>query len=79
MMTLKIERVKSKVKTVSLQRNTAVFHAVLQNILTLFSLYLSNFSIDFHFTCIDQCQLKILALNTLLVNILLHKYQWNRF
>ena len=35
MMTLKIERVKSKVKTVSMQRNTAVFLAVLQNILTL--------------------------------------------
>ena len=34
MMTLKIERVK-KVKTVSMQRNTAVFLAVLQNILTL--------------------------------------------
>ena len=34
-MTLKIERVKSKVKTVSMQRNTAVFLAVLQNILTL--------------------------------------------
>ena len=35
MMTLKIESVKSKVKTVSMQRNTAVFLAVLQNILTL--------------------------------------------